>query len=108
MIVEVIVSVLLLASGVLVLTGALGLWRLKDFFLRMHAPALVNTLACWMVCLASIVYFSAENEALALHHWIIVVLLCISVPVTTALVAGAALFRTGQAEGVGTREEAGE
>ena len=43
MIVELVVAFLLLASGALVLTAALGLWRLDDFFLRMHAPALANS-----------------------------------------------------------------
>jgi multicomponent K+:H+ antiporter subunit G len=93
MIVDAIVAVLLLASGVLVLTAALGLWRLEDFFLRMHAPALANTLASWVVALASIVFFTATSGRLAVHQWVIVVLLCITVPVATALVARAALFR---------------
>ena len=41
---ELLVAALLLASGVIVLVAALGLWRLPDFFLRMHAPALASTL----------------------------------------------------------------
>ena len=93
MIVQVLVALLLLASGGLVLSGALGLWRLDDFFLRMHAPAVANTLASWAVALASIVYFTATAGRLALHQWAIVVLVCITVPVTTALLARAALFR---------------
>lgn len=93
MIVELLVAFLLLASGALVLTAALGLARLDDFFLRMHAPALANTLASWAVALASVVYFTAAGGRLALHQWVIVVLLCVTVPVTTALVARATLFR---------------
>ena len=93
MIVDGLVAFLLLASGGLVLTGALGLWRLDDFFLRMHPPALANTLASWAVGLASVVHFTATAGRLVLHQWIIVVLLCITVPITTALVARAALFR---------------
>jgi multicomponent K+:H+ antiporter subunit F len=46
-----------------VLVAALGLWRLPDFFLRMHAPALASTLAAWIVTLASIVHFSARGAA---------------------------------------------
>jgi multicomponent K+:H+ antiporter subunit G len=94
MIAAAIVALLLLASGVLVLTAALGLWRLEDFFLRMHAPALANTLASWAVALASIVHFTTSSGRLVLHQWVIVILLSITVPVTTALVARAALFRT--------------
>jgi multicomponent K+:H+ antiporter subunit G len=93
MILELLVAFLLLASGALVLVAALGLWRLEDFFQRMHPPALANTLASWAVGLASVVHFTATAGRLVLHQWIIVVLLCITVPITTALVARAALFR---------------
>jgi multicomponent K+:H+ antiporter subunit G len=92
MIVQTVVALLLLASGVLVLTAALGLWRLEDFFLRMHAPALANTLASWAVALASIVYFTAGGGRPVVHQWVIVILLAITVPVTTGIVARAALF----------------
>ena len=57
------------------LTAALGLLRLPDFFQRMHAPALAYTLGAWCVTLASIVYFSALDGELALHAWLIVILL---------------------------------
>jgi multicomponent K+:H+ antiporter subunit G len=93
MIMEVVVSLLLLASGALVLTAAAGLWRLPDFPLRMHAPALANTLGSWSVTLASIVHGTATTQRLALHHWAIIILLAITVPITTALLARAALFR---------------
>ena len=93
MIVEVVVSLLLLASGGLVLVAALGVWRLPNFALRMHAPALANTLGSWAVTLASIVHLTAATGRLALHHWAIIILLAITAPITTALLARAALFR---------------
>jgi multicomponent K+:H+ antiporter subunit G len=85
--------VLLLASGGLAVTAALGLWRLPDFFLRMHAPALVSTLGAWLVTLASIVHFSVHEQRLSLHVWLIIILLSITAPVTTVVLARAALFR---------------
>ena len=93
MIVDAVVALLLLASGVLVLTSATGLLRLPDFALRMHAPALANTLGSWAVTLASVVHLTAATSRLALHHWAIIILLAITVPVTTALLARAGLFR---------------
>ena len=74
---QIVVAVLLLASGALVLTAALGLWRLPDFFQRMHAPSLATTLAAWSVTLASIVEFSILEERLAVHVVVINVLLAI-------------------------------
>lgn len=94
---EIIVGSLLLLSGVVVLTAALGLLRLPDFFLRMHAPALASTLAAWIVTLASIVHFSTRSGGLALHVWLIIIVLSITAPVTTIVLARAALFRRRQA-----------
>lgn len=93
MIVDGLVSALLLFSGGLALAAALGLLRLPDFFLRMHAPSLASTLGSWAVTLASILHFTASPATLSLHVWVIIILLSITVPVTTVLLARAALFR---------------
>ena len=90
---EIAVALLLLASGALVLVAALGLWRLPDFFLRMHAPALASTLGAWLVTFASILHFSVRHGSLSLHVWLVIVLLSITAPVTAILLARAALFR---------------
>ncbi|MCW5612755.1 MAG: monovalent cation/H(+) antiporter subunit G [Rubrivivax sp.] len=90
---EIVVALLLLGSGLVVLVAALGLWRLPDFFLRMHAPALASTLAAWIVTFASIIHFSTRGGGLALHVWLIIIVLSITAPVTTIMLARAALFR---------------
>ena len=90
---EIIVAALLLASGVLTLAAAWGLVRLKHFFQRMHPPALVFVWGSWCVSLASIIYFSALAHGPELHVWLIIILLSITVPITTVLLARAALFR---------------
>ena len=94
---ELVVAALLVASGLVVLVAALGLWRLPDFFLRMHAPTLASTLAAWIVTFASIVHFSTRGGGLALHVWLIIIVLSITAPITTILLARAALFRHRQA-----------
>jgi multicomponent K+:H+ antiporter subunit G len=91
--IELLVAALLLASGVLVLIAAIGLVRLPDFFQRMHAPAIAYTLAAWSVALASILHFSTLEGRASLHAWLIVILLAVTAPVTTVLLARAALFR---------------
>jgi multicomponent K+:H+ antiporter subunit G len=97
MIIDILVSALLLLSGVAALTGALGLLRLPDFFLRMHAPGLAYSLGSWSVTLASILHFTNGATELSLHVWLIIILLAIAAPVTTVLLARAALFRGRQA-----------
>jgi multicomponent K+:H+ antiporter subunit G len=91
--VEILVAILLVLSSLFALIGAIGLVRMKDYFQRMHPPALASTLGTWCVALASILYFSALKSAPVLHAWLIPILLAITVPVTTLLLARAALFR---------------
>jgi multicomponent K+:H+ antiporter subunit G len=96
---EAIVALLLLASGCIALIAALGLVRLPTFFDRMHAPALVQTLAAWCVTFASIIHFSTRAGEPRLHIWLIIIILSITVPVTTAVLARATLFRERQEPG---------
>lgn len=90
------VALLLVLGGVFALLAAWGLVRLQDCFQRMHPPALGFTAASWCVALASVVYFSSVQGHLSLRSWVIVVVLAITVPVTTVLLARAALFRCRQ------------
>jgi multicomponent K+:H+ antiporter subunit G len=94
---EIVVAALLLCSAAVVLVAAIGLRRLPDFFSRMHAPALASTLAAWIVTLASIIHFSSRGDGVALHVWLIIIVLSITTPVTTIVLARAALFRRRQA-----------
>lgn len=91
--VEILVAMLLVISSVFALIGALGILRMKSYFQRMHPPALASTMGSWTVALASILYFSALKSGPVLHAWLIPILLSITVPVTTLLLARAALFR---------------
>ena len=91
--VEAVVGALLVLSGLFVVVSAIGFLRLPDFFLRMHPPALAYTFGSWSVTLAGIIYFSALESRLLLHPWLIIILLSITVPVTTLLLARVALFR---------------
>ena len=94
---DIVVALLLLTSAGVVFVAALGLVRLPDFFARMHAPALASTLGAWLVTFASIVHFSTRGAGLALHVWLIIIVLSITAPVTTIVLARAALFRRRQA-----------
>jgi multicomponent K+:H+ antiporter subunit G len=91
--VELVVAGLLALSGVSVVLSAVGLLCLKDFFQRMHPPALAYTFGSWSVTLASCLYFSMLESRPMLQTWLVIILLSITVPVTTVLLARAALFR---------------
>ena len=91
--VELSVAALLVLSGLFTLSAAIGVVRFKTFFQRMHPPALASTLGTWSACAACIAWFSALASAPLVHAWVIPILLCISVPITTLLLSRAALLR---------------
>ena len=90
---EAFVALLLVFSGVFVLLSAFGFLRLPGFFLRMHPPALAYTLGSWCVAVAGVLYFSVRAGWPVLHPLLIPILLVVTVPVTTVLLARLALFR---------------
>lgn len=90
---DISVSLLVLAGAVIALLGSLGLLRLKSYFERVHAPAIIATMACWCVMHASLLYFSVMHEGLALHALLIALFVAITVPITTVFLMRAALFR---------------
>lgn len=90
---EAAVAALLVLSGVFVVVSAVGFAFLGDFFVRMHPPALAYTVGSWGATLAAVLDFSLLEARPALHPLLIIVTLCMTVPVTTVLLARVALFR---------------
>jgi multicomponent K+:H+ antiporter subunit G len=91
--VDAIVAALVVASGLASVAAAWGLRRLPSFFARMHPPALASTFGVWAAAAASALYFSALEGALVVHMLVIPAILAVTMPLTTVLLARAALFR---------------
>ena len=90
---EAFIALLVLAGAGLALLGAIGLLSLRSFFECMHAPALISTLACWLIMHATVIYFSVVDGGLALHALLIAVFVAVTAPVTSIFLLRAALFR---------------
>jgi multicomponent K+:H+ antiporter subunit G len=86
-------AILLLAGAATTLIGSLGLWRLKTFYERLHAPTLGTTLGSGCIVLASIVYFSASQGRPVLHEILIAVFVTVTTPISLMILVRAALFR---------------
>ena len=43
--------ILLVSGGLVLITGAIGMLRFPDFFARLHAASVVDTLGCMLVVL---------------------------------------------------------
>jgi multicomponent K+:H+ antiporter subunit G len=89
-------AALIVIGSLFALAAALGLAFLRNGFQRLHPPALASTCGAWCISAAALTYFSALERAPALYVWLIPILLSITVPVSTLLIARAALFRQRQ------------
>ncbi len=93
---ELTVAALVLMGALVALLGSFGLLRLRSFFERVHAPAIIATLGCWCVMYGALLYFSFRGQGLAVHLLLIAVFIAVTVPITTIFLMRASLFRARQ------------
>ncbi|MBA1272459.1 Na+/H+ antiporter subunit G [Stutzerimonas azotifigens] len=89
--IEIIICVLLLLGSAFALVGAIGLYRLPDFFTRLHAPTKATTLGVGGIVVASMLFFSSQGDGLSLHEPLITLFLFLTAPVAAHMLAKAAL-----------------
>ena len=94
---EITVAALVLMGALVALLGSFGLLRLRSFFERVHAPAIIATLGCWCVMYGTVLYFSLQNHVVAAHGMLIAVFLAVTVPVTNIFLMRTGLFRARRA-----------
>ncbi|MCB1973080.1 MAG: monovalent cation/H(+) antiporter subunit G [Burkholderiaceae bacterium] len=87
------VSLLVLAGALIALIGSFNLMRLRTFFERVHAPAVIATAGCWCVMYGTVLYFSLQSHVVAAHGMLIAVFLAVTVPVTNIFLMRTGLFR---------------
>lgn len=90
---NIILSALIVLSGIISLIGTFGLIKLKHFYSRMHAPTLGNTLGVFCLLLACALVASFSQKQFLIYPLIISVLLIITSPVTAILLMRAAIKR---------------
>lgn len=90
---EILICALLLLGSGFVLIGAIGLYRLPDFFTRLHGPTKATTLGVGGMVVASLIFFSAGEQTLSSHELLISLFLFISAPVSAYMLAKAAVLQ---------------
>lgn len=80
----------LLIAAFFSLVGAIGLVRLPDFFMRLHAPTKAATLGVGGVLLASMILAAAEGRV-GFAELLITLFVFVTAPVSANLMAQAAL-----------------
>lgn len=90
LILEILVSIFLLIGAFFMLVGGIGMIRLPDLFMRLHAPTKSSTLGLGSFLIASII-FSAIYGRLGFAEVLITLFAFITAPVSANLMAQAAL-----------------
>ncbi len=88
--IEAIVALLLIIASIFMLIGAIGLMRLPDLFMRLHAPTKASTLGLGSILIASML-FSVSLGRIGFAELLITLLSFITAPVSANLLAQAAL-----------------
>ena len=88
---ELLVCLLLMLGAAFALLGSVGLARFPDFYTRLHGPSKSITLGVGAIVIASAIHFSTQSEGISVREFLITMFLFITTPVSTHLVAKAAL-----------------
>ena len=87
---EIIVSVFLVFGAFFMLVGSIGMIRLPDLFMRLHAPTKSSTLGLGSFLIASMIFFAFQGR-FGFAELLITLLAFITAPVSANLIAQAAL-----------------
>ncbi len=87
---EIVISFFLVIGAFFIFVGGLGMVRLPDLFMRLHAPTKASTLGLGSFLIASIIY-SAFSLRLGFPELLITLLAFITAPVSANLLAQAAI-----------------
>lgn len=88
---EALIAFFLLLGCTFALIGAIGLYRLPDFFTRLHGPTKATTLGVGSLLVASMIFFGSGEEGLSFHELLITLFLFITAPVSAHILAKAAM-----------------
>ncbi len=89
-IVEWLAAGLLLLASFFLLVGAIGLARLPNFFMRIHAPTKASTLGLGSLLMASMIVSAAQGR-IGFAELLITLFVFVTAPVSANLMAQAAL-----------------
>jgi multicomponent K+:H+ antiporter subunit G len=89
-VVEWTAAILIVIAAFFLMVGAIGLARLPDFYMRLHAPTKASTLGVGGVLVASMLVAAAQGRA-GVAELLITLFVFVTAPVSANLMAQAAL-----------------
>lgn len=90
--IEILTALLIIAGGLFALAAAVGVLRLPDVLIRMHASTKAGTLGCGLILVAVAVHFG--ETGIAARAIAAIVFLMLTAPVAAHMI-GRAAYRTG-------------
>ncbi|MGJ8515662.1 monovalent cation/H(+) antiporter subunit G [Carnimonas bestiolae] len=91
LIIESVIALLLVVGGLAAVTGAVGMLRFNDFYMRMHGPAMSSTVGVGAIILASIGFFWFHTHTFSAQELILMVLLMVTTPISAHLLTMSAM-----------------
>lgn len=88
---QIFIVIFLLIGGAFLLIGSIGLFRLPDFYMRLHAPTKASTLGIGSILIASIIFYSLNGEGLSIKEFLITLFIFLTAPITAHMLSKAAL-----------------
>lgn len=88
---ELITTIFLIIGGFFLLVGSFGLFRLPDFYMRLHAPTKASTLGIGSILLASVIFYSFHGDGLNIKEFLITIFIFLTAPITAHMLSKAAL-----------------
>ncbi|MCX4188820.1 Na+/H+ antiporter subunit G [Methylophaga sp. OBS3] len=88
---DTILAILIILGGFFTLVGSIGLFKLPDFYMRLHGPTKASTLGVGAILIASAIYFTSQSGHISLHEILVTLFLFITAPVSAHLMAKAAI-----------------
>jgi len=88
---ELLVSLLIVAGGSFLLIGSIGMVKLPDLLTRLHAPTKATTLGVGGALAASMVFFAGLEGTLSIHEVLITAFLFMTAPLSAHFIAKAHL-----------------
>lgn len=87
---EGLLAAFLVVGGFFALVGSIGLLRLPDFFMRLHAPTKATTLGVGGLLAASMLHFALDGRP-TFYELLVSAFLFVTAPVSASTLAKAAL-----------------
>jgi multicomponent K+:H+ antiporter subunit G len=90
-IVALLTGFFLIVGAVFLMVGSIGLFRLPDFYMRLHGPTKASTLGIGAILMASIIFFSFRGGGISIKEFLIILFIFLTAPITANMLAKAAL-----------------